>query len=44
MTQQNAFGSGAANQSNTAQLNGAESGAVNQGNNGAAVAFAPLWW
>lgn len=43
-TQQNAVGSGALNQSNTAQVNGSANTAVNQGNSNVAVAFTPLWW
>ena len=43
-TQQNAVGSGASNQSNTAQVRGSAFTAVNQGNNNPAVHFSPLWW
>ncbi|MER7403142.1 hypothetical protein ABT373_11805 [Streptomyces sp. NPDC000070] len=43
-TQQQAVGEGASNQSNTAQVNGSEFTAVNQGNANTAVSFAPLWW
>ncbi|WP_309097511.1 hypothetical protein [Streptomyces sp.] len=43
-TQQQAVGEGAANQSNTAQVNGSAFTAVNQGNANTAVSFAPLWW
>ena len=43
-TQQQATGSGASNQSNTAQVNGTEPTAVIQGNDNTAVSFAPLWW
>ncbi|MYS91577.1 MULTISPECIES: hypothetical protein [Streptomyces] len=42
-TQQQALGEGATNQSNTAQVNGSEPTAVNQGNANTAVTFAPLW-
>ncbi|WP_340377759.1 hypothetical protein U5640_23645 [Streptomyces sp. SS7] len=42
-TQQNAVGSGAANQSNTGQVNGAAHTALNQGNGNTAVSFAPLF-
>ncbi|MER5430930.1 hypothetical protein [Streptomyces sp. NPDC002588] len=42
-TQQNAVGSGASNQSNTAQVDDAAFAAVNQGNSGVAVGFAPLF-
>ncbi|GAA4083256.1 hypothetical protein [Streptomyces shaanxiensis] len=43
-TQQQATGSGASNQSNTAQVNGSAFTAINQGNDNAAVNFTPLWW
>ncbi len=43
-TQQNAIGSGALNQSNTAQPNGTEFAAINQGNDNTSVTFFPLWW
>ncbi|MGI5376634.1 hypothetical protein ACQEV2_20780 [Streptomyces sp. CA-251387] len=43
-TQQQATGSGASNQSNTAHVNGSAFTAVNQGNDNAAVNFTPLWW
>ncbi|MER6349500.1 hypothetical protein ACWC10_21180 [Streptomyces sp. NPDC001595] len=43
-TQQQANGSGASNQSNTAQVDGSAFTAVNQGNDNVAVAFTPLWW
>ncbi|MER7894896.1 hypothetical protein ABTX62_01765 [Streptomyces sp. NPDC096046] len=43
-TQQRAVGDGASNQSNTAQVNGSEFTAVNQGNANTAISFAPLWW
>ncbi|MBD9734877.1 hypothetical protein IGX29_24330 [Streptomyces sp. H28] len=43
-TQQQAVGSGASNQSNTAQVNGSAFTAVNQGNDNVAVSFTPLWW
>ncbi|MDO0913572.1 hypothetical protein QQM39_22825 [Streptomyces sp. DT2A-34] len=43
-TQQQATGSGASNQSNTAQVNGSAFTAVNQGNDNTAVNFTPLWW
>lgn len=43
-TQQQAVGDGASNQSNTAQVNGSEFAAVNQGNANTAVSFSPLWW
>jgi hypothetical protein len=42
-TQQQALGDDASNQSNTAQVNGSEFTAVNQGNDNTAVSFAPLW-
>ncbi|OUC91962.1 hypothetical protein [Streptomyces swartbergensis] len=41
--QQQAVGEGTSNQSNTAQVNGSEFTAVNQGNDNTAVSFAPLW-
>ncbi|WP_432136630.1 MULTISPECIES: hypothetical protein [unclassified Streptomyces] len=43
-TQQNAVGSGASNQSNTAQVSGSAFTAINQGNSNVAVSFAPFWW
>jgi hypothetical protein len=43
-TQQQAVGDGASNQSNTAQVNGSEFTAVNQGNANTAISFSPLWW
>lgn len=43
-TQQQAIGSGASNQSNTAQVKGSAFTAVNQGNENVAVSFSPLWW
>ncbi|MFE1443307.1 hypothetical protein [Streptomyces sp. NPDC058739] len=43
-TQQQAIGSGASNQSNTAQVDGSAFTAVNQGNSNVAVGFGPLWW
>ncbi|MFE6620515.1 hypothetical protein ACFZBP_09400 [Streptomyces sp. NPDC008086] len=43
-TQQQATGSGASNQSNTAQVNGSAFTAVNQGNDNTSVNFTPLWW
>ncbi|MFD8231133.1 hypothetical protein ACFV20_04460 [Streptomyces sp. NPDC059696] len=43
-TQQQAVGDGASNQSNTAQVNGSEFTAVNQGNANTAISFTPLWW
>ncbi|GAB2874529.1 hypothetical protein GCM10027074_47950 [Streptomyces deserti] len=43
-TQQQAVGSGASNQSNTAQVNGSAFTAVNQGSDNVAVSFAPMWW
>ncbi|MER6285202.1 hypothetical protein [Streptomyces sviceus] len=43
-TQQSAVGSGASNQSNTAQVNGSAFTAINQGNNNTSVNFTPLWW
>lgn len=43
-TQQNAVGSGASNQSNTAQVDGAAFTAVNQGNSNTSVTFFPWWW
>ncbi|MFE0513489.1 hypothetical protein [Streptomyces sp. NPDC058964] len=42
-TQQNAVGSGASNQSNTAQVNGSAFTAVNQGNENVVVHFTRLW-
>jgi hypothetical protein len=43
-TQQQAIGSGASAQSNTAQVDGSAFTAVNQGNSNVAVGFTPLWW
>jgi hypothetical protein len=43
-TQQQATGSGASNQSNTAQVNGSAFTAVDQGDDNASVNFTPLWW
>lgn len=43
-TQQQATGSGASNQSNTAQVNGSAFTSVNQGNDNTSVNFTPLWW
>ncbi|MXM65725.1 hypothetical protein GR925_20280 [Streptomyces sp. HUCO-GS316] len=43
-TQQQANGSGASNQSNTAQVKGSPFTVINQGNQNTAVTFAPLWW
>ncbi|MGW5633407.1 hypothetical protein [Streptomyces sp. NPDC003832] len=43
-TQQQAIGSGASNQSNTAQVDGSAFTAVNQGNGNVAIGFPPLWW
>jgi hypothetical protein len=43
-TQQQAIGSGASNQSNTAQVDGSAFTAINQGNSNVAVNFTPLWW
>ncbi|WP_371670389.1 hypothetical protein OG985_23830 [Streptomyces sp. NBC_00289] len=43
-TQQQAVGSGASTQSNTAQVNGSAFTAINQGNNNTSVNFTPLWW
>ncbi|WP_406726624.1 hypothetical protein WJ438_20965 [Streptomyces sp. GD-15H] len=43
-TQQQAVGSGASNQSNTAQVNGSAFTPVSQGNDNVVVSFAPLWW
>ncbi|MCH5672701.1 hypothetical protein [Streptomyces gilvus] len=42
-TQQNAVGSGASNQSNTAQVNGSAFTAIQQGNENVAVHFSRLW-
>ncbi len=42
-TQQQAVGSGASNQSNTAQVNGSAFTAINQGNSNVAVNFANFW-
>lgn len=42
-TQQNAVGSGATNQSNTAQVNGSAFTGIQQGNGNLAVHFTPLW-
>ncbi|MET9734198.1 hypothetical protein ABZZ79_27195 [Streptomyces sp. NPDC006458] len=43
-TQQQAIGSGASNQSNTAQVDGSAFPAVNQGNSNVTVGFTPPWW
>ncbi|MCF2537574.1 hypothetical protein K6168_18185 [Streptomyces sp. FB2] len=43
-TQQQATGSGAENESNTAQVNGSAATALNQGDGNTAVTFTPLWW
>ncbi|MBQ0827831.1 hypothetical protein [Streptomyces tagetis] len=43
-TQQQAVGSGASNQSNTAQVDGSAFTAVNQGNANVVIGFSPLWW
>ncbi|WP_129308129.1 hypothetical protein [Streptomyces sp. L2] len=43
-TQQNAVGSGATNQSNTAQVNGSAFTALQQGNDNVAIHFTHLWW
>ncbi|MFC9910451.1 hypothetical protein [Streptomyces sp. NPDC059862] len=43
-TQQQAVGSGASNQSNTAQVDGSAFTSINQGNDNTAVNFTPLWW
>ncbi|WP_151478868.1 hypothetical protein [Streptomyces albicerus] len=42
-TQQQAVGSGASNQSNTAQVNGSEFTAIDQSNKNTAVNFTELW-
>ncbi|MFI9808371.1 hypothetical protein ACIHEJ_29060 [Streptomyces sp. NPDC052301] len=42
-TNQNAVGSGASNQSNTAQVNGSAFTAIQQGNENVAVHFTRLW-
>ncbi|MFI9245752.1 hypothetical protein ACIGXF_24955 [Streptomyces sp. NPDC053086] len=42
-TNQNAVGSGASNQSNTAQVNGAAFTAIRQGNENVAIHFTHLW-
>lgn len=42
-SQQQATGSGATNQNNTAQVTGSAFTAVNQGNDNVAVSFSPLW-
>lgn len=42
--QQQAVGSGASKQSNTAQVNGSAFTAINQGNDSTFVNFTPLWW
>jgi len=42
-TQQQAVGSGASNQSNTAQVNDSAFTAINQGNDNTSVNFTPLW-
>ncbi|MGW0879028.1 hypothetical protein [Streptomyces sp. NPDC002671] len=43
-TQQNAVGSGASNQSNTAQVKGSAWTAIQQGNDNVAINFTHLWW
>ncbi|MGW0992417.1 hypothetical protein [Streptomyces sp. NPDC002520] len=43
-TQQNAVGSGASNQSNTAQVNRSAWTAIQQGNGNVAIHFTRLWW
>ncbi|MFF7970416.1 hypothetical protein [Streptomyces sp. NPDC007905] len=43
-TQQNAAGSGASNQSNTAQVKGSAWTAIQQGNENVAIHFTRLWW
>ncbi|GGS38296.1 hypothetical protein AB0E75_12550 [Streptomyces griseoviridis] len=43
-TQQQAVGSGATNQNNTAQVDGSAFTAINQGNDNVSVNFTPLWW
>lgn len=42
-TQQQAVGSGASNQSNTAQVNGSAFTAIQQGNRNVAIHFTRLW-
>ncbi|MCX2922308.1 hypothetical protein [Streptomyces sp. NEAU-W12] len=42
-SQQQAVGSGASNQSDTAQVNGSAFTAVSQGNDNVAISFTPLW-
>ncbi|TQJ75081.1 hypothetical protein [Streptomyces sp. SLBN-31] len=42
-TQQNAVGSGASNQSNTAQVNGSAFTGIEQGNEDVAIRFGHLW-
>lgn len=42
-SQQQATGSGATNQNNTAQVTGSAFTAVNQGNDNVAISFSPLW-
>ncbi|MGW4020518.1 hypothetical protein [Streptomyces sp. NPDC005009] len=42
-SQQQATGSGATNQNNTAQVTGSAFTAVNQGNDNVAIGFTPLW-
>ncbi|WP_405871232.1 MULTISPECIES: hypothetical protein [unclassified Streptomyces] len=42
-TQQNAVGSGASNQSNTAQVKGSPFATINQGNKNVAINFTELW-
>ncbi|CAM5405761.1 hypothetical protein [Streptomyces griseomycini] len=42
-TQQQATGSGASNQSNTAQVNGSVATSLNQGDGNVAISFSPLW-
>ncbi|MEU4653588.1 hypothetical protein AB0G32_06525 [Streptomyces sp. NPDC023723] len=43
-TQQQAVGSGATNQNNTAQVDGSRFAYINQGNDNVSVNFTPLWW
>jgi hypothetical protein len=43
-TQQNAVGSGASNQSNTAQVNRSAWTAIQQGNHNVVIHFTRLWW
>ncbi|MDQ0775843.1 hypothetical protein [Streptomyces aurantiacus] len=42
-TQQQAVGSGASNQNNTAQVNGSAFTAIDQSNENVAINFTPLW-